>query len=367
MIGKFAVYPRMMATLRAIMTVGAIMAVLRAELAQAQIPVSIELVLAVDVSRSVDDVEYDLQMAGIARAFRNREIIDLIGQHDGVAVALFQWDESADKQHMIPWQLLRGSASVLSFADKVQALERSPSRKNTGIGKAIEFGVRLISENEFSGRQLKIDISGDGWDNIGSLTSASRQEARSLGIGINGLPILTDTVNLDMYYREKVILGPDAFLEVATDYDDFARAFLRKLRREITPFMSRNDPAPHAPVQQAHESNLTHLDATRDRPASHLHGTWRAKTVRAGQLSMTDTGGDLDRPIDHVLHCDRLAQWNPNLAADSHIEHGPQYGGWPRRPDPPVMDVNVGRVAHRTAPCSRYRAAAAGRFSAADP
>jgi hypothetical protein len=227
-------------------------AVLRTELAQAQTPVAIELVLAVDISRSVDDVEYDLQVAGIAKAFRNREIIDLIGQHDGVAVTLFQWDDEVDEQHMIPWHLLRDRTSVLSFAAKVQALERSPTRRFTGIGRAIEFGVRLITGNQFAGRQLKIDISGDGRDNIGSLPSASRQVASSLGIGINGLPILIDTYNLDTYYRDKVILGPDAFLEIATDYDDFARAFLRKLRREIAPSISRNDPAPRAPVQQAH-------------------------------------------------------------------------------------------------------------------
>ena len=68
------------------------------------------------------------------------------------------------------------------------------------------------------------------------------------------LPILIDTFNLDRYYRDNVISGPDAFLEIARDYDDFARAFLRKLRREITPSISRNDPAPRAPVQQAHGS-----------------------------------------------------------------------------------------------------------------
>jgi hypothetical protein len=235
----------------AVGAVGAIVAVWHVEPARAQIPVSIELVLAVDVSRSVDDVEYDLQMSGIAEAFRNREIVELIGQHDGVAVALFQWDEAVDKRHMIPWQLLRDRPSILSFADKVQALERSPARRFTGIGKAIEFGVRLITGNQFAGRRLKIDISGDGRDNIGSLPSASRQAARALGIGINGLPILIDTYNLDTYFREKVILGPDAFLEIATDYDDFARAFLRKLRREIAPSISRNDAAPRAPVRQA--------------------------------------------------------------------------------------------------------------------
>jgi hypothetical protein len=233
---------------------GAAVLLLLPQNAQAQIPVSIELVLAVDISRSVDDVEYDLQVAGIAKAFRNPEIIDLIGQHNGVAVTLFQWDEEVDKQHMIPWHLLSNPATVLSFAAKVEALQRHPVHKFTGIGRAIDFGVYLIAANQFSGRLLKIDISGDGRDNIGSLTPASRQRAGSLGIAINGLPILIETFNLDTYYREKVILGPDAFLEIATDYNDFARAFQRKLRREIVPSISRNDPLPRAPVQQAHGS-----------------------------------------------------------------------------------------------------------------
>jgi hypothetical protein len=237
---------------------GAAVLLLLPQNAQAQIPVSIELVLAVDISRSVDDVEYDLQVAGIAKAFRNPEIIDLIGQHNGVAVTLFQWDEEVDKQHMIPWHLLSNPATVLSFAAKVEALQRHPVRKFTGIGRAIDFGVYLITANQFSGRLLKIDISGDGRDNIGSLTPATRQRAGSLGIAINGLPILIETFNLDEYYREKVILGPDAFLEIAIDYDDFARAFLRKLRREITPSISRNEPAPGARVQQAHE-NRKHI------------------------------------------------------------------------------------------------------------
>ncbi len=254
MIVEKAIYLRLRVTLRAVMAVGVIIVLLQSEKARAQTPVSLELVLAVDISRSVDDYEYDLQMTGIANAFRNLEIIDLIGQHNGVAVTLFQWDEEVDKQHMIPWHLLSDRASVLSFAAKVQVLERSRARNFTGLGRAIEFGVHLITENEFAGRQLKIDISGDGWDNIGSLPSAARQRARSLGIAINGLPILTDTYNLDVYYREEVILGPASFLEIALDYNDFARAFLRKLRREITPLMSRNDPAPRAPVQQVHAS-----------------------------------------------------------------------------------------------------------------
>ncbi len=106
-------------------------------------------------------------------------------------------------------------------------------------------------ENPFEGRQLKIDVSGDGRNNIGVSPSIPRQEADALEIVINGLPILTytgsDTHDLDTYYREKIILGPGAFVEIANDYDDFARAFLRKLRREITPLVSQENTGPPAP------------------------------------------------------------------------------------------------------------------------
>ncbi len=224
--------------------------------AQAQTPVSIELVLAVDTSRSVDDDEYDLQMKGIASAFRDPEIIGLIGQQDGVAVTLFQWSGEVDKQYMIPWDLLRDPASILSFAARVEKAERDPIRGFTALGGAIGFGVRLIAGNAFEGRRLKIDISGDGRSNTGVLPSVTWQEADILGITINGLPILIDTYNLDTYYRENVIHGPGAFVEIANDYDGFARAFLRKLRREVATSISRTTPAPRALDQTSHARGL---------------------------------------------------------------------------------------------------------------
>lgn len=205
---------------------------------RAETPIGLELVLAVDVSRSVDDIEYDLQMTGIANAFRDPEIIDFIGQQGGVAVTLFQWDSEIDERYMIPWHLLTDPASVLAFADKVERAERNPVRRFTGIGKAIEFGRRLIADNGYAGLRLKIDISGDGRDNVHSLTPETRRRAMAQGIVINGLPILIDTFFLDRYYRDNVIAGPGAFIEVANDYASFARAFLRKLRREVSPYIS---------------------------------------------------------------------------------------------------------------------------------
>ncbi len=199
-------------------------------------------------------------MKGIANAFRTPEIIKLIGQQDGVAVTLFQWSSVINEQYMIPWHLLKDPASVLSFAAKVERAERDPKRVFTGIGEAIEFGVRLIAENAFEGRQLKIDVSGDGRNNIGVLPSIPRQQANALGIVINGLPILTytsvDSYDLEKYYRQKIIQGPGAFVEIANDYDDFARAFLRKLLREITPLVSQEDSAPRALIQETHAGRM---------------------------------------------------------------------------------------------------------------
>jgi len=193
-------------------------------------------------------------MKGIAEAFREPEIIALIGQLDGVAVTLFQWNSEVNEQYMIPWHLLKDAASIRLFAAKVEQAERDPKRLFTAIGGAIDFGVRQIATNAFDGRQLKIDVSGDGRNNKGISTREPRREAEALGIVINGLPIVTHTNNdaydLDVYYREKVIHGPGAFVEVAMNYNDFARAFLRKLRREITPLISQNKAAPEALVQE---------------------------------------------------------------------------------------------------------------------
>ena len=242
---------------KAAMAVWAVVALLHIEAAQAKTPVSIELVFAVDTSVSVDGFEHDLLMKGIANAFRTPEIVNLIGQQDGVAVTLFQWSSKVNEHYRIPWHLLTDPASVLAFAAKVENAERDPNRVFTGMGKAIEFGVRLIADNEFEGRQLKIDVSGDGRNNIGVPPAIPRREADALGIVINGLPILTRTVaysarlpihtnvdyfDFESYYREEVIQGPGAFVEIANGYDDFARAFLRKLRREINPLSAKKMP-----------------------------------------------------------------------------------------------------------------------------
>lgn len=207
--------------------------------AEAQMPVSIELVLAVDTSLSVDETEFALQMAGMAAAFRTPEIIALIEQHEGVAVTLFQWSGTIDPDYAIPWHLLTGPATAHAFADKIERLRREPSHGFTAMGQAIRTAIEALERNAVAGRERKIDISADGRSNIGPLPSDSWPRAEALGITINGLPILIDTYNLDAYFRNKVVAGPGAFIEIADDYRDFANAFLRKLRRELAPAVSR--------------------------------------------------------------------------------------------------------------------------------
>jgi hypothetical protein len=254
------------------MAVWLAVALLHSDGVEAKTPVSIELVFAVDTSMSIDGYEFILLMKGIASAFRTPEIVDLIGQQNGVAVALFQWSSDVNERYMIPWHLLKDPASVLTFAAKVERAERDPKRIFTGLGEAIDFGVRLIDENAFEGRQLKIDVSGDGRNNIGVPLSIPRQQAQALGIVINGLPILTytnaDSYDLESYYRENVIQGPGAFIEVADDYDDFARAFLRKLRRELTVLVSQENTAPRALMQETRVIPKVLITAPRARRGS---------------------------------------------------------------------------------------------------
>jgi hypothetical protein len=209
--------------------------------AQSKVPVGLELVLAVDISSSVDDTEYALQMTGIANAFRSPEIIALIEQQRGIAITLFQWSSRIDTRFAIPWHFLKSEKSVLRFADKVQAAARDPVRGYTAIGRAIEFGVRQISENNYEGEQLKIDISGDGRNNTGPRPAEVWRGASAEGIVINGLPIIADTIKMPTYFRENVIFGPGAFIEIAENYKDFAQAFFRKLRRELTILTARNN------------------------------------------------------------------------------------------------------------------------------
>ncbi len=210
----------------------------------AQQTVSMELVLAVDASSSVNVGEHRLQMQGIAAAFRSPEVMQLIEGSGGIAVMLFQWASRANTQLTTGWHILRSRASVLAFAAEVGQTRRVSVGSLTAIGSAIEAGLDFLERNGIEGARRKIDISGDGHNNSGTPLAGIRTLASIRGVTINGLAIQTDVPDLARYYREHVTTGPDSFVVAARDYADFARAMEIKLLRELSPAVSNNGADP---------------------------------------------------------------------------------------------------------------------------
>jgi hypothetical protein len=211
--------------------------------AQAQTAVDLELALGIDVSRSIDAGEARLQRQGYIQAFRDPELIEAIetGILGRIAVGYYEWAGYGHADIIVDWTVIDGAASANAFADRLQQdLPLSASR--TSISGAIEFAQPWFDDNGFEGTRRVIDISGDGPNNWGNLVTTARDQAVAAGITINGLPILDpgggpfsrfNIANLDLYYRDCVIGGTGAFLVVAADFNDFARAVRRKLVLEI--------------------------------------------------------------------------------------------------------------------------------------
>ena len=210
--------------------------------AGAQERVAIELIFGVDTSISVSGYEFQLQMQGMADTFRDPAVVAAIkAQPGGVAVALFQWSGTPNANYLIGWHRLHNAASIHAFASEIERADRDPGQGFTALGNAIDFATSQLLSNRFAGEKLKIDISGDGRSNNGLAPDSARQHAERQNVTVNGLPILTDVEDLDHYFREQVIAGPGAFVEVARDYWSFAAAFRRKLLRELNPHISRLD------------------------------------------------------------------------------------------------------------------------------
>jgi hypothetical protein len=209
-------------------------AVLAAGAARAQQQPDIALVLAVDVSRSIDEDEFRLQRRGYAEAFQNPAVITAIRAtpRGAVAVAFVEWAGADYQRVVIPWTVISDSESGQLFAEQLLREPRS-FQGWTSISGAIDYAVRLFDQMPYAVQRRVIDVSGDGMNNTGRLAEHARDEAVANGIVINGLPILTDDPNLDSYYRTSVIGGLGAFMLPALDFGAFAQAVLTKLLREV--------------------------------------------------------------------------------------------------------------------------------------
>lgn len=205
--------------------------------------VSLELVIAVDVSLSVNDAEYLLQMGGIAAAFRDPEVGELIARHrHGVAVALTQWSGVRNGRVPLDWRVLTGAEDARAYGAAVAGIGQEGLGNFTAIGHAIDFALELLATNPFVGDERKIDVSGDGRSNTGPDPALMRDIAAIQGITVNGLAIRSDDPGLGAYYRDRVIGGPGSFVVEAERFEDFADAFLRKLKRELEPKIAMRSP-----------------------------------------------------------------------------------------------------------------------------
>ncbi|MGH6718968.1 MAG: DUF1194 domain-containing protein [Alphaproteobacteria bacterium] len=210
--------------------------------------VDLELILAIDASSSVNFDEYALQMAGLARAFRNpllHRALESAGE-GGIAVAVLQWASAQRQEIAIDWRKIDGPASAGALADQLDMTPRLIDNGGTSISGAIDFAAAMFALNDFDGRRRTIDVSGDGRNNHGRWGFASRDDAVAAGITINGLAILNEEPNVDMHYTKYVIGGPGAFLMTADDFEDFADAILLKLVREISGDILAAAPRPPA-------------------------------------------------------------------------------------------------------------------------
>ena len=206
-------------------------------------PVDLLLVQACDSSNSVVPREWRLELDGIAAAFRDREVLDAIksGPRRRIAVALLVWADAEIPTETSDWFVIDSAESAEAFARLVEQFPRRPEG-GTGIGSGIAEAVRMIRRSSFDAPRSVIDVSGDGSETPPRIPAVRLPEALSmanaLGATINGLAIVNEEPDIEAYYREHVVTGPDNFVIVADDYETFARAYRLKLLREITATVS---------------------------------------------------------------------------------------------------------------------------------
>lgn len=202
--------------------------------------VAVELVLAIDTSASVDRREFQLQVDGLAAAFRDPEVIEAIEnlRPQGAAIAVMQWAGPGETWSVVPFTTVRSERDAKAFGFRTSLIPRWIRAGSTSISTGINDSIALIEDNEFDGGRKVIDVSGDGRNNSGPDLDSARRRAEALDITINALPITTDDPRLANYYRDHVIVGADCFIEPAYDFSDYARAIKEKLIRELRPLGS---------------------------------------------------------------------------------------------------------------------------------
>ncbi len=217
-------------------------------------PVDVELVMAVDVSRSIDEVEADLQRRGYIEAMSDGRVLDAIlsGENKSIAICYVEWAGTHYQETVIDWMLIDSARAAHRFSDKLSEAPRT-SQSWTAVGAALAYSAKCFEGAPFTSKRRIIDISGDGRTNDGPPAEMVRDKLVAEGFVINGLPVMMNRNNygrpadatLDKYYEESVVGGPGSFMVVAANFDDFGRAVRSKLIREIS---GRETPVGTAPA-----------------------------------------------------------------------------------------------------------------------
>jgi len=208
--------------------------------------VDLLLVLAADVSRSIDAAKFQLQRDGYAAAVADARVLDTIraGRNGRIGLTFIEWSGIGAQRTVVDWMTVGDAASAKDFGDRLLESPR-PFADRTSISGAIEFAMVQLARAPFGARRQTIDISGDGTNNSGRDVTELRDQAVAKGITINGLAILSETPlpwnpehtnppgGLDHYYRANVIGGPGAFVMVAKNFESFGDAIIRKLIAEV--------------------------------------------------------------------------------------------------------------------------------------
>jgi hypothetical protein len=235
----------MTSLIRTIVGLFALLAVAGAP-ARAQEQVDLLLVLASDVSRSVDTRKFELQRQGYAAALSNPRVIEAIrsGPHGKIAICFVEWSGQTSQKVVIDWTIVSDAASARKIGDQMLELPRTFADR-TSISAGIDFSVSQLERAPLRAGRRTIDVSGDGTNNSGREVGQARDDALAKGITINGLVILSDSPlpwnpehtnppgGLGEYYRKNVIGGPGAFVMVAENHDSFGQAIAKKMIAEI--------------------------------------------------------------------------------------------------------------------------------------
>ena len=214
--------------------------------ARASDEVDLALVLVTDVSRSIDDNEFQLEKIGYTSAFTNEKVLNAIksGPMGAIAVAYVEFASAFEVRTVLDWTFIRDAASAAAFAKKLEAAPRSFWGR-TAIGAGIDHAVAMFAESNVNAARRTIDVCGDGTSNAGREVTAARDDAVALGITVNGLAIINEHPvswtfahvqppgGLPNYYRENVTGGPGSFVLEVRDFRTFGEAMTRKLIAEI--------------------------------------------------------------------------------------------------------------------------------------